>query len=276
MGDNEFESQPREIDASRPSSARLYHYYLSGEAVFEIDKIFAERIFEIAPYADLFAHNNRSFLQRAVKYMVGQGIQQFLDIGSGLPTVGNTHEVARSVLPGARVVYVDNDLEAVNRSHELLNAQGALDTTAILDADLRRPEAILDHPTTRRLLDWDQPIGLLLCSVWPFVPDEFQPRKVMATLRDRLPSGSYVAMTHATTDGLDQETIDRGDEVTDVYAKTSDPLTYRSRAEFGALFDGFEFVEPGIVYAPEWHPDGPVDTEDASFDSNLAAVGRKP
>jgi hypothetical protein len=276
MGDNEFESQPREIDASRPSAARLYHYYLSGEAVFEVDRIFAERLFEIAPYADLYAHNNRNFLQRAVKYMVAQGIRQFLDIGSGLPTVGNTHEVARSALPGARVVYVDNDLEAVNRSHELLSQQGALDTTAVLDADLRRPEAILDHPTTQGLLDWEQPIGLLIISVWPFVPEEYQPRKLMATLRDRLPAGSYVAMTHATTDNVDEETLERGEEVTDLYSKTSDPLTYRSRAEFGALFDGFEFVEPGIVYAPAWHPDGPVDTEDASYLANLAAVGRKP
>ncbi|MCX4094923.1 SAM-dependent methyltransferase [Nocardia sp. alder85J] len=276
MSDDAFESQSREIDASRPSAARLYHYYLSGEAVFEIDRIFAERLFEIAPYADLYAHNNRNFLRRAVKYMVGQGIRQFLDIGSGLPTVGNTHEVARSLAPDARVVYVDNDLEAVNRSHELLSEQGALDTTAVFDADLRRPESVLDHPTTLELLDFEQPIGLLIVSVWPFVPEEYQPRKVMATLRDRLPSGSYVAMTHATTDGLDEETVERGEEVTDLYSKTSDPLTYRSRAEFGALFDGFDFVEPGMVYAPAWRPEGPVDTDDASYLSNLAAVGYKP
>ncbi|MBF6170980.1 SAM-dependent methyltransferase [Nocardia blacklockiae] len=267
--------EPREIDVSRPSSARLYHYYLSGEAVFEVDKIFGEHLFEVFPHADAWAHHNRAFLRRAVKFMVGQGIRQFLDIGSGLPTVGNTHEVARQLAPETRVVYVDNDLEAVNRADELLRGQRATDRTAVLEADLRRPEVILDHPETRRLIDFDQPLGLLIVSVWPFIPDADRPRELMARLRERLPAGSYVAMSHASMSEVDAETQQLAAEIAEMYSDTSDPLTMRDRDDIAALFEGLELVEPGLVYAADWRPEEPVDTADQARPGNFAAVGYK-
>ncbi|RDI42468.1 SAM-dependent methyltransferase [Nocardia mexicana] len=274
MSANDFES--REIDASRPSAARMYHYYLSGEAVFDVDKIFGERIFQIFPYADAWAHHNREFLQRAVRYMVAQGIRQFLDIGSGLPTVGNTHEVSRSMAADARVVYVDNDMEAVNRAHELLQQQRALGSTAVVEADLRVPELILDHPDTRRLIDFDQPIGLLIVSVWPFVPDSDRPYELMAQLRDRLPSGSYVAMSHVSLDDASDELKQRIAAAADLYKETSDPVNVRSRDDFAAFYDGFEMIAPGLVYAPDWRPERPVDPRDPARPCNFAAVGYKP
>ncbi|MCM6774231.1 SAM-dependent methyltransferase [Nocardia sp. CDC159] len=271
---NDFQS--REIDASRPSAARMYHYYLSGEAVFDVDRMFGEKIFQIFPYADVWAHHNRGFLQRATTFMVSQGIRQFLDIGSGLPTVGNTHEVAREIAPEARVVYVDNDLEAVARSHELLEQQHALDTTAVIEADLRCPDLILGHPDTRRLIDFDRPLGLLIVSVWPFVPDSDRPYELMAQLRDRLPAGSYVAMSHGSIDDAAPEVKERIRALRELYKQTSDPGTYRTRDEFAAFFDGFELVEPGLVHAPDWRPTESVDSQDPARPCNFAAVGYKP
>ncbi|MBB5917382.1 hypothetical protein BJY24_006294 [Nocardia transvalensis] len=267
--------EPREIDVSRPSSARLYHYYLSGEAVFEVDKIFGEHLFEVFPYADAWAHHNRAFLRRAVKFMVAQGIRQFLDIGSGLPTVGNTHEISREYAPETRVVYVDNDLEAVNRADELLRQQNAMDITAVIEADLRNPEVILDHPETRRLLDFDRPVGLLIVSVWPFIPDSDRPHELMERLRDRLPSGSYVGMSHASMSEVDPETQRLGGEISEMYSDTSDPLTMRDRDDILALFDGLELVEPGLVYACDWRPEDPVDPDDQARPGNFAGVGYK-
>jgi hypothetical protein len=268
--------EPRDIDASRPSAARMYHYYLSGEAVFEVDKIFGEHLFQVFPYADVWAHHNRAFLQRAVKFMVAQGIRQFLDIGSGLPTVGNTHEVSRAATPDARVVYVDNDLEAVNRAAELLRQQQVHDSTVVVEADLRQPELILDHPETQRLIDFEQPVGLLIISVLPFIPDSDHPHELVARLRDRLPSGSYIAMSHASEAEVSDELEQLGAEISEMYGETSDSLTMRDRATVTALFDGFEIVEPGLVYAADWRSDMPVDLSDEARPGNFAAVGYKP
>jgi len=273
MSEDAFES--REIDATRPSAARLYHYYLSGEAIFDIDRVIGERIFQVIPYADVTAHQIREFLQRATKFMVSRGIRQFLDIGSGLPTVGNTHEVAGALAPETRVVYVDNDLEAVARSHELLTRQKALDHAVIIEADLRLPEVILGHADTRRLINFDEPVGLLIVSVWPFVPDSDQPLELMGRLRDALPVGSYVAMSHTSLSDAPPELLQVSDEAIDLYKQTSDPLTIRTRDEFAAFFDGFELVEPGLVYAADWRPEQPVDLENPARPCNFAAVGYK-
>jgi hypothetical protein len=273
MSNDAFES--REIDATRPSAARMYHYYLTGEAIFDVDRVFGERIFQVAPSTSLTAHHNREFLQRATTFLVGRGIRQFLDIGSGLPTAGNTHELASALSPDTHVVYVDNDLEAVNRAHELLSTQDVLDRTAIIEADLRMPDIILNHPDTRRLLDFDTPIGLLIVSVWPFIPDAENPLELMARLHDALPSGSYVAMSHVTVSEAAPEIVAQAAEFRELYEHTSDPVTMRDREGFAAFFDGFELVEPGIAYAPDWRPEGPVDLQDPGRPCNFAAVGRK-
>ncbi|WP_227980986.1 SAM-dependent methyltransferase [Nocardia spumae] len=274
MSDNDFPS--RDIDASRPSAARMYHYYLSGQALFDVDKVFGERVFAAFPHIDSWARHNREFLRRAVDFMAAGGIRQFLDIGAGLPAAGNTHDIARGRYPSARVVYVDNNTEAVARTHELLRGTGVLDVTAVIDADLRCPDDIFDHSETRRLLDLDQPLGLLMVNVWPFVADSDRPYQLMAQLRDRLPRGSYVAMSHAGPDEAAPEAAHGLAAAAELYKQTSDPVTLRRRDDFAAFYDGLELLDPGIVHAPEWRPASPVDIGDPARPCNFAAVGYKP
>lgn len=274
MSDNDF--PPIEIDTTRPSAARLYHYYLTGQALVDVDKIFGERMFAMFPEVGTWARHNREFLRRSVSFMASRGIRQFLDIGAGLPTSGNTHEIARARDPRARVVYVDNNTEAVMRGLELLHGTGATDTTAVIDADLRCPDDIFDHSETRRLIDLDQPLGLLIVSVWPFVHDSDRPYQLMAQLRDRLPRGSYVAMTHASSEDASDEVARVLAAATELYKQTSDPATLRRRDDFAAFYDGLELLAPGIVHAPDWRPNGPVDMADPARPCNFAAVGYKP
>jgi S-adenosyl methyltransferase len=266
----------RDVDVTQPAAARLYDYYLGGDAHYAVDKIFAERMFKICPYLDTAAHHNRGFLQRASRYMVTEcGIRQFLDIGSGIPTVGNTHHVVREVCSDAPVVYVDNDLEAVNQSHDLLTHEGA-ENVAIIEADLRHVDSILDHPDTQRLIDFDKPLGLLIVSVWPFLSADDHPYELMACYRDRLASGSHVAMSHGTVAEASAETREMFAAVAQAYDETRDPVTQRDRQEFTAFFDGFTIVEPGVVYCPDWRPLEPVNIDDPIRPCNFAAVGRKP
>ncbi|WP_019930261.1 SAM-dependent methyltransferase [Nocardia sp. BMG111209] len=275
MSDRDYSA--RELDAGRPSAARIYHYLLSGEPIFEIDRVHAEQMARIAPDGDVLARHNRSFLQRAVTFMARRGVRQFLDIGSGLPTAGNTHEVACAVAPGSRVVYVDYDLEAVNRSYELLAAQGALGTATVLEADLRDPKYILDHPDVARLISHDLPVGLLVVAVWHFVPDSDRPLEVMATLREWLPAGSCVAMSHLSLEDVDPAFVARAAAGMAEYNRVvSNQVTPRTRATFTEFFDGFALVEPGIVYAPDWRPTTAVDPGDVARQGIFAGVGIKP
>jgi hypothetical protein len=270
------EFRARELDVTQPTAARLYDYYLGGDAHYAADKIFAERMFKICPYLDTAAHHNREFLQRASRYMVAEcGIRQFLDIGSGIPTVGNTHHVVRQICSSAPVVYVDNDLEAVNQSYDLLTREDAKNV-AIIEADLRHADTILDHPDTQRLINFDEPLGLLIVSVWPFISDDDRPYELMARYRDRLASGSYVAMSHGTVEEAPAETTEMFRAVARAYDETRDPVIQRTRKEFTAFFDGLTIVEPGVVYCPDWRPLEPVDVDDPIRPCNYAAVGFKP
>lgn len=269
-----YEARP--LDVTRPTAARLYDYYLGGTAHYAIDKVFAERMFKMNPYLDVLAHHNRAFLQRAVRYMAGEcGIRQFLDIGSGIPTVGNTHHVVGEVIPDGRVVYVDRDLEAVNQSHELLTQENAANM-AIIEGDLREPDSILEHPDTRRLIDFDEPVGLLIMAVWHFVSDAEGAYELMARYRDQLASGSYVAMTLGSLDDLADKVKEMFAAVAESYDETADPVTHRSKEGCVAFFDGLTIVEPGIVYTPDWRPTDPVDTDDPIRPANFAGVARKP
>jgi hypothetical protein len=269
------EFRVRELDVTKPTAARLYDYYLGGSAHYAVDKVFAERMFKICPYLDTAAHHNRGFLQRASRYMatVG-GVRQFLDIGSGIPTVGNTHHVVREAWSEAPVVYVDNDLEAVNQSYDLLAREDAKNVL-VIEADLRQPDSILDHPGAQRLIDFNEPVGLLIVSVWPLIPDDDRPHELMARYRDRLAPGSYVAMSHGSVDEAPLETKEMFAAVAQAYDETRNPVTQRSRQEFTAFFDGFDIVEPGVVYAPDWRPVESVDIDDPIRPCNFAAVGRK-
>lgn len=273
----EYGFRAREVDTGTPTSARLYHYYLTGEPVYRTDQIFADKVYDELPFLHTWALHNRAFLARAVRFMASQGIRQFLDIGSGLPTGGNTHEVARAIAPDARVVYVDKDLDAVARAHQLLRNENSLETTAIIEGDLNDPISIVKHPESLRLLNTDEPVGLLIVSVLPFIPDDSDPHKLVADLRDQLPSGSYFASTHVSLEDADEHTKRQVAAAAALYQATSDPVHLRDRSTFTRFFDGFTLLEPpGVTYATDWQPDHPVEETDPARPCNFAAVGRRP
>ncbi|MCU1643957.1 MAG: hypothetical protein JWN03_4232 [Nocardia sp.] len=274
MSSNDFE--PRPIDTHKPSSARIYHHMITGEVIFESDLPFIHRLYADIPFYPIWAQHNRRFLARAVRYMAGNGIRQFLDIGSGLPTGGNTHEVARELVPDARVVYVDNDEEAINRARDLLQNEQVLETTAMVDADLRDPARILEHPDTQRLIDFSQPVGLLVVSVLPWVTDADEPAALVRRLREAVAPGSHIAMTHVSLEDAGQKIKEQVAAGAAVFTDASTPVTLRTRNQFATFFDGWTMAEPGITYATDWHPDQPVDTDDYARPCNFAAVGSLP
>ncbi|MEW2381988.1 SAM-dependent methyltransferase [Micromonospora sp. NPDC047707] len=258
---------PDEIDIERPSVARMYDYYLGGSHNFAVDRAAAQAMVAAVPEAPLMAQANRAFLRRAVQFLVDAGVRQFLDVGSGIPTVGNVHEIAQRAAPDARVVYVDVDPVAVAHSREILAGN---DGATIVQEDLRHPQRIVDHPDVRRLLDFDQPIAVLVVAVLHFVSDDDRPAELLRTLRDALAPGSWLVLSQASADG-------RGDderaEAEAVYRRTDNPLWIRSRSELTALFDGFELVDPGVVWVPQWRPESPESAEDAERSAFIGGVG---
>lgn len=259
------------VDLEHPNPARMYDYYLGGAHNFGADRRAAETVLEMVPAMRTFARDNRSFLRRAVRYLVGEaGITQLLDLGSGIPTVGNTHEVAQEINPEARVVYVDHEPVAVQTASSMLAGNP---NTAVIGADLRHTETVLAHPETTRLLDFTKPVAVLTVSVFPFIPDEDNPEGIIATYRDACPGGSYLALSHALS--LDYMPEAAGD-VMGVYDTTTHPLHLRSPERITAFFDGYEIVEPGVVFTAAWRPEQPVTAERARASYAMAAVGRFP
>ncbi|WP_280461380.1 SAM-dependent methyltransferase [Nocardia carnea] len=268
------DSMPRELDTSTPTSARMYHAMLTGETFYDTDRRFMERLYDTIPIFPVWARHNRGFLARAVDYMVGNGIEQFLDVGSGLPTGGSTHEIAHAIDPDVRVVYTDIDTDAIVRAREQLVDQGVTATAAMVPGDLREPHQILHHPETVRLLDFTQPVGVLLVSILPFIPDSDRPADLVARLRDALAPGSYIAITHVSMEDAAPDTAQQVAAGAAAYRDTLDPVSLRTRAQFAEFFAGFDVVEPGISYASDWHRTAPVDTTDPARPCNFAAVGR--
>jgi hypothetical protein len=259
---------PDEVNLELPSSARIYDYLLAGGHNFKNDREAAERLLKVVPARDM-ARLNRGFLRRAILFLVEAGIRQYLDLGSGIPTVGNVHEVAHAADPSCRVLYVDIEPIAVAHS-ELLLADN--DNASVIRADLREPETILAAPETRRLLDFEQPLGLLMVGVIQFVPDRDDPWDIVARYRDGLAPGSYLAMSHFTPDGMPEQMA----KAVEVFKNTQEPAHPRTYNQVMRLFDGFELVEPGLVYTAQWRPESPDDPGDHPERSNLyAAVGRK-
>jgi hypothetical protein len=262
---------PSELDVERPSAARIYDYLLGGYHNFEVDRVLAERFRELLPSIPLYMQANRAFLRRVVSYLSDQGIDQFLDIGSGIPTVGNVHEVAQAINPAARVVYVDIDPVAVRQSEEILKSNA--NATAI-QGDARHPETILGHPEVRRMLDFDQPVAVLLLAILLFVTEDEEAIRTVRVLRDALAPGSYIAISHPTGDDLPQDQVEQGKIL---YAASGNPVSIRSFGQIESFFDGLELVEPGIVYVSRWRPEGPDDLFDRAESSGYyAGVGRKP
>jgi SAM-dependent methyltransferase len=260
---------PDGVDRDLPSSARIYDYLLGGRHHFAADREIAERFAAALPGSRDIARLNRAFLRRAVLFMVSSGVRQFLDIGSGIPTVGNVHEIAQRADPLARVVYVDHEPVAV--AHSTLILEGN-ERAAAMQADLTHPQAVLSHPATRRLLDFAQPLGLLMVGVLHFVPELKDPDSLLAQYRDRLAPGSYLALSHFTADSRPAEMA----AMVEVMKSSKDPIYPRSRQRFTELFAGFELVEPGVVSTALWRPDSTADLADRpERDQILAGVGRK-
>src|ERR1022692_4655894 len=233
-----------DIDTSRPHPARMYDFYLGGKDNYTVDQEAAREILQAVPEVRDMARENRAFLQRAVRFLVGgAGIRQIIDIGTGIPAAGNVHEVAREVAPDVGVVYVDNDPIVHVHASALLTGTGS---TGIVLADLREPETILAHPKVRELIDFGQPVALLLVAILHFITDDENPERIVATFRDALPLGSYLALTHGTADFHSQDAVSHG---TKVYQRATAPLVLRNHAQVTELFDGFDLVEPGLVQA---------------------------
>jgi SAM-dependent methyltransferase len=258
------------VDTTRANVARVYDYWLGGRHNFLADQDVARAIAAVSPNAPLIGRANRAFLGRAVRFLAANGVRQFLDIGSGIPTQQNTHEVAQQASPGARVVYADIDPVAIAHSKAILAGQG---DAAIIEADVRDPAAILDDPATRRLIDFSQPGGLLLIAILHFIADAEDPWQLVRTLRDALAPGSYLVLSHGTDEG----TPEVARAVQNVYNRgVATALHVRSRAAIMRFFDGFEIAEPGLVFIPQWRPDSPAGVpDDPHRYGNLVGVGRK-
>jgi len=249
----------------------MYDYFLGGSHNFPIDRQAAEAIKRV--YADfpLLLHANRAFLRRAVDFLAARGVQQFLDLGSGIPTVGNVHEIAERAAPESRVVYVDIDPIAVAHSELLLRGNPR---ATVIQADVRQPEVILHHREVQRLLDFDRPLAVLLVALLHFVTDDEEAYALVRQLREALPSGSYLVISHASSEGMPAE---QNVQLERLYGQTSNPVKTRSRQEIARFFDGLELVEPGVVFFPLWHPESPDDLflQQPSRSSGYAGVGRK-
>jgi len=244
---------------AKPTPARMYDYFLGGKDNFEVDRVAAERIIAKLGVAKTrsVAWENRRFLWRAVEYLSGEcGITQFIDVGAGLPTMRNTHEIAQAAHPDARVVYVDNDPIVQSHGRALL-ATG--DGTALVAADMREPAAILDAPETKELIDFSQPVGLLFIAVFHFVvpaghpryvPGHAVPGEIVAAFGDRVTAGSYLAITNNCSDEASPEEVAAAEEG---YKSSTAPMIVRSRGEIEAFFDGWRLVRPGVVPAWQWH-----------------------
>jgi SAM-dependent methyltransferase len=259
---------PQTIDIERPSVARMYDYYLGGSHNFAVDRAAAQQMIAAVPEAPLMAQANRAFLRRAVRFLIDSGIRQFLDIGSGIPTVGNVHEIAHQSAPEARVVYVDIDPVAVAHSREILAGN---DFATAIQEDLRRPQEILDHPEVRKLIDFTQPVAVMIVAVLHFVPKSDDPAGVIATIRDALAPGSYLTLSQASDEGRPRAERDDAEEI---YRRTDNPLAVRTRAELAQFFDGFTLLEPGVVWVPQWRPDPPHAVEDADRAAFVGGMGR--
>ncbi|MDQ4103488.1 MAG: SAM-dependent methyltransferase [Actinomycetota bacterium] len=258
-----------DVDIENASPARVYDYYLGGSHNFAVDRKMARQAIELWPELPLIMQANRAFLRRSVRYLVRQGITQFLDIGSGIPTEGNVHEVAHIASPGSRVVYVDIDPVAVAHSRAILDGNPHAD---IVQADLRDVATIFDDPRARRLLDPTQPLGVLMVAMLHFVPNEADPANIVAQYRKMMAPGSYLALSHATYEGRP----DQAGPHTELYRRAGAPLTMRSRREIEALLAEFDLVPPGVVFMPLWRPDSPADVDDhPERFTGYAVVGRR-
>jgi SAM-dependent methyltransferase len=263
---------PAGVDTKRANVARVYDYLVGGTHNFLADQDVGRAIIAVEPNARAIFQANRAFLGRAVRFLAAAGIRQFVDIGSGIPTEGNVHEVAQRAAPDARVVYADIDPIAIAHSKAILTGNPG---ATVIEGDLRDPRAVLDRVAGTGLIDLTKPVALLLIAVVHFIHDDEDPWRIVGVLKDALAPGSYLAITHGTEDG--KPNVAHAAEKLYQRAVTAD-LRMRPREDILRLFDGLELIEPGLVTSPHWRPDSPADLPEdpGKFWGGLAGVGRKP
>jgi hypothetical protein len=277
---------PQGVDLEHPSVARVYDWYLGGTANWAIDREFGERVLTTFPLLRPIAIANRLFLHRVVRHLVRKGVKQFVDIGSGVPTMGNTHQVADEVAPDSHVVYIDHEPVAVAHSQVLLEKDGDPARHAAINADLRNPDRLWQQVIETGVIDLDEPIALLVIAVLHVQqPDadgvDVGPRAI-ARYRELLPAGSYLAISHITDDGVPEEVGERLVELKQMYDTSSSPVIWRSHDQIRDLFGDFELLPPGMGWTPSWHPEetgptSPVIEFDQPNEAVIwAGVGRKP
>ncbi|RKT88348.1 S-adenosyl methyltransferase [Saccharopolyspora antimicrobica] len=256
------------VDIRQPSSARVYDVHLGGSHNFQVDRDLAEQAAAMMPTLPAVLRANRSFLRRAVQHLAELGVRQFLDLGSGIPTVGNVHEIAQRVDPRCRVVYVDRDLVAVEHSRAILRGN---DGAVAIRADFRDVDEVLGDEQVRSVLDFDQPVAVLFFAVLHFVPDSDDPAGIVARYADALSSGSYVAISHAGSDGAESRA-----QASSLYNDRIGGFFLRSHATVSAMFGDLELIEPGVVDLLEWRPDPGEKRSGEPLVTGPGGVGRKP
>ncbi len=274
---NELDKAPAGVDPARPAPARIYDYLLSGHNNFPSDREAAERITAAVPEIRDCAWANRGFHQRAARWIARQGVHQFIDIGSGLPTVGNTHEVVQAVYPQCRVVYVDNDPMVRELAGELLAGQAGV---RVIQGDLRHPDDMLANPDLRELIDFSQPVGLLMTAVMHFVADEWDPRGLLARYLGALAPGSYLALSHLTSDQKPPRAVR---EFCSVFDHATEQVHFRSLPEIERFFAGLDLVsplDPGVqgrlCYAGDWEAEDPAAADSDGSRWLYCGVARRP
>jgi len=277
---NEQPEAPPGIEVDRPAAARIYDWYLGGTHNWAVDREFGKKIVELFPVMKNLAQQNREFLGRAVKAALDAGVRQFLDLGSGLPTMGNVHEIVLDHLPEdqrASVVYVDHDPVAAAHTTLLLERQEVTDWVGFVQADFRKPRDILRNPVTRRLLDRSQPVCVLMVAVLHFVADADRPGDLVAAYRDALAPGSLLVVSHTSVDTGDDEEAATAELITGAYRKTNLALWLRDRAEIQTWFGDWPLVEPGLVHPPDWRPERSLKLRDRQARPfNWCGMARRP
>ncbi len=257
---------PEDIDPTTPSVARIYDYMLGGFANFEVDRALADGLARTDPDLISTTRAYRAFLRRVVTYLVAEaGVRQFLDLGSGIPTVGNVHEIAHGIDPDVRVAYVDIDPVAVTIGRRILTGDSR---AAVVRGDVTRIDSVLKNPALTGLLDFTQPVAVLMLAVLHVIPEDAGPRAIVARVRDQLAAGSYLAISHGCSDGP-RHLVDK---INKVSQSTSTAAVMRSRNDIAALFDGFDLIEPGLTDLPRWRPDDIPDDIPATL--ALGGVGK--
>jgi hypothetical protein len=268
VADNE--QVPPGLDVRRPNMARMYDYALGGKDNFAADRAAVEKLFQMSPENRYVPRANRRFLDRAVRFAADRGVRQFLDLGAGLPSQGNVHEVAQQARSDAHIIYVDNDPVVVAHAKALLAIDAS--TTVVVQSDIRDAGKIFADPDVGRLIDFSQPVTTLFVSVLHGIEDNDDPWGIVRAFASRMAPGSYLILSHLTRDGHPADLVRQKEEV---FAKSNTPFSYRSRADILRFFDGFELVEPGLTFVTRWRGDDLDEKMNAAGQWVLGGVGRK-